>query len=78
MEIFKTFGTKLEIHQTRAFIPSVSYEEATQAAQQLEWRQFHIIKHGDGTVDASFIISREVSDELWKFIGGESPDPQLA
>lgn len=78
LEVFKTFGVKLEVHLTRAYIPDISYEDATVAAQQLEWRQFHIIKNGDGTVNASFIISREVSEELWKFLGGDAPAPVLA
>lgn len=78
MEVFKTFGTKLEVHLTRAYVDSVSYEEATAAAQQLDWNQFHMTKNGDGTVNVSFILGKEVSNELWKFIGGDTPGPQLA
>lgn len=77
MEVFKTFGTKLEIHVTRAYVEDISYEEATLAAQQIEWRQFHIIKNGDGTVTASFILDKEVSAELWEFIA-ECPPPLTA
>lgn len=75
MEVFKTFGLKLEIHVTRAYVADISYEEATQAAQQIDWRQFHIIKNGDGTVNASFILDKDVSTELWKFVAGNNPDP---
>lgn len=77
MEVFKTFGDKLELFATRAFVDGVSYEEATLAAQQIEWNQFHLIKNRDGTVNASFILGKEVSDLLWAFIGRE-PGPQQA
>jgi hypothetical protein len=77
MEVFKTFGKKLEIHATRAYIADISYALATKAARQLDWNQFHITKNWDGTVNASFIISKEVSNELWKFLGGELPPAPL-
>lgn len=78
MEVFKTFGTKLEVHLTRAYVEGISYEDAALAGKQLDWRQFHIIKNTDGTVNASFILSKEASNELWKFVGGDEPDPLLA
>lgn len=78
VEVFKTFGTKLEIHVTRAYVEDIGYEEATLAAQQIDWRQFHIIRNGDGTVNASFILDKDVSSELWKFVAGNTPDPLLA
>lgn len=78
MEVFKTFGTKLELFATRAFVEGISYEEATLAAQQIEWNQFHLIKNGDGTVSASFILGQGVGGELWAFIFGDDPGPQLA
>lgn len=78
MEVFKTFGTKLEVHNTRAYVDSVSYEEATAAAQQLDWNQFHLTKNNNGTVNASFILGKEVSDALWAFIGGNNPGPLVA
>lgn len=77
MQVFKTFKN-LEIHMTRAYIPNISYSDATKASRQLDWNQFHITKNGDGTVNASFIISKEVSRKLLLFIGGDKPAPLLA
>ena len=78
MEVFKTFGTKLKLYATRAFVDDIGYEEATLAAQQIEWNQFHLIKNANGTVSASFILGQKVGDELWRFIFGDDPGPQVA
>lgn len=78
MEVYKTFGTKLEVHPARVYVADISYEEATLAAQQLDWNQFHIIKNSDGTVNASFIVGRQVADSLWAFLHGNNPGPLVA
>ena len=76
MHIFKEFGPdQMKIHQTRVEINGITLDKAMKASRQLSWEQFHVMKQDDDKVSVSLIIHREVSNELWKFLSPDEPEP---
>lgn len=75
MEVFKTFGSSLEIYATRVFISNVSYTKANTAARQVDWNQYHLTKNCDGTVNVSLLLGKEEADRLAAFVYCDQPGP---